>query len=328
MHGTMPLKNFNFLRTEHPEEIHQHMQSQLRDHDLSFKGSNVRIDFFHNKFEFVSSSINAIDYGLSHGKTIIDIPPSEGAYLLQISLSGHADISLMDQSFRVDPSCIFVCGPNQEIRQELSNDYRHMSVKIEKTLLESILREEVQSTSVPLQFVPQPLPITDSTIALTSLIGSICATLDMATGCCETRQSRRAMDSLIARLLLCSLPHNYSDEYNGCRSLAAPYYVRRAEEYINQNLANHISLEDLVEICGVSGRSLYNGFKRFRATTPMRFLKDRRLAAARDRLKTMDPSRESVTAIALDCGFTHLSRFAQDYRQMFGELPSETGRKG
>lgn len=323
----IPLNRFNSLHTACPEEIHRHMQSQLREHKLSFDGHDVHVNFCHNKFELIASSINAIDYGLSHGRTIIDIPPSEGAYLLQISLSGSAELRLKEQAFAIDPSCIFICGPDEEIHQQLSHDYQHISVKIERTLLETLLRQEVQAGSSPLQFRPEPLPITAGTMALTSLIQSICTTLDTDADSYEARQSRRAMDCAIAQLLLCTVPHNYSVAYHGNHSFVAPYYVRRAEEYIRTNLADCISLENLVEICGISGRSLYNGFKRFRDTTPMRFLKDRRLEAAHQRLRIMDPTFESVTEIALDCGFTHLSRFAQDYKQMFGELPSETAKK-
>ena len=34
--------------------------------------------------------------------------------------------------------------------------------------------------------------------------------------------------------------------------------------------------------------------------------------------------RETVTAIALRWGFTHLARFSGQYRARFGELPSQT----
>jgi len=34
----------------------------------------------------------------------------------------------------------------------------------------------------------------------------------------------------------------------------------------------------------------------------------------------------SVTEVALNCGFSHLSRFAACYRERFGHLPRETAR--
>lgn len=33
---------------------------------------------------------------------------------------------------------------------------------------------------------------------------------------------------------------------------------------------------------------------------------------------------ETVTSIAIECGFDHPSRFARGYRELFGETPSRT----
>jgi AraC family transcriptional regulator, ethanolamine operon transcriptional activator len=55
-------------------------------------------------------------------------------------------------------------------------------------------------------------------------------------------------------------------------------------------------------------------------------VKSVRLTAARRALQ--DPSATtSVTDVALQRGFFHLGRFAHDYRELFGESPSETLRR-
>ena len=38
-------------------------------------------------------------------------------------------------------------------------------------------------------------------------------------------------------------------------------------------------------------------------------------------------SGETVTTIAIDCGFVHLGEFSRDYRNRFGETPLETLRR-
>jgi transcriptional regulator GlxA family with amidase domain len=48
-----------------------------------------------------------------------------------------------------------------------------------------------------------------------------------------------------------------------------------------------------------------------------------RLERARERLLKPGPT-DTVTSIALDCGFAHLGRFPAAYRIAFGELPAET----
>jgi AraC-like DNA-binding protein len=58
----------------------------------------------------------------------------------------------------------------------------------------------------------------------------------------------------------------------------------------------------------------------------MRLLRQARLAQARSELAAARP-RTTVTTVALDYGFNHLSRFAQQYARHFGESPSETLRR-
>ena len=77
---------------------------------------------------------------------------------------------------------------------------------------------------------------------------------------------------------------------------------------------------------GVSARSLHAGFRRFRDATPMGYLKNYRLAMARKALKAGGQGGVSVTNVALACGFTHLSKFARDYHERYGERPSDTLR--
>jgi transcriptional regulator GlxA family with amidase domain len=52
-----------------------------------------------------------------------------------------------------------------------------------------------------------------------------------------------------------------------------------------------------------------------------------RLERARERLLAACPA-DTVTSIALDCGFAHLGRFPATYRTAFGELPTETLAQG
>jgi AraC family ethanolamine operon transcriptional activator len=52
-----------------------------------------------------------------------------------------------------------------------------------------------------------------------------------------------------------------------------------------------------------------------------------RLTEARRLLLTGDPRVATVTSAAAQAGFWHMAQFAQDYRNMFRELPSQTLRR-
>jgi AraC-like DNA-binding protein len=96
--------------------------------------------------------------------------------------------------------------------------------------------------------------------------------------------------------------------------------VRRAEAYIRSNVARDIRLEDIARDAGVSVRTLQTSFRRDRHVTPMQYLRNLRLDAARERLL----AGSSVSEAALDAGFSHQGRFAHYYRGRFGHSPSST----
>jgi AraC-like DNA-binding protein len=82
-------------------------------------------------------------------------------------------------------------------------------------------------------------------------------------------------------------------------------------------------LADIVAVSGIAGRTLTQHFRRFRTTTPMRYLRRARLDRVRAALQRAEPEE-----IALRCGFGHLGRFSAEYRKAYGELPSQTlGRR-
>jgi transcriptional regulator GlxA family with amidase domain len=125
-------------------------------------------------------------------------------------------------------------------------------------------------------------------------------------------------------LVLTDLPHSYSARLPTGDTPLAPRYIRLVEDYIDAHLADPIGLDDLLAVAGSSARTLQTGFLRYRGTTPMRFLRDRRLDHARTEILRRPGVR--VTDIAVECGFSHLGRFAQQYCARFGEPPSRTRR--
>lgn len=51
------------------------------------------------------------------------------------------------------------------------------------------------------------------------------------------------------------------------------------------------------------------------------------LNEARNRLLRLPNRPGAVADVAMECGFEHLGRFSESYRNLFNELPSETLRK-
>ena len=85
-----------------------------------------------------------------------------------------------------------------------------------------------------------------------------------------------------------------------------------------------VSIEELTRAANVSERSLRSIFLEYVGLPPRRYLIIRRLHLARQILRRRMPDRTGVTEAAAQCGFWHFGRFANEYRQLFGELPSQT----
>ena len=106
---------------------------------------------------------------------------------------------------------------------------------------------------------------------------------------------------------------------------AAPRDVKRAIDYIEANLAAPVRLSDIVAASDVPGRTLLKHFERFRGVSPMEYLRAARFEAVRQALQD-EGTGDTVADVATAWGFSHMGRFATEYRKRFGERPSETRR--
>ncbi|MCC4909423.1 AraC family transcriptional regulator [Microbacterium sp. cx-59] len=135
-------------------------------------------------------------------------------------------------------------------------------------------------------------------------------------------------EALMAGLLVAS-PHAFRDELAHPGDAAGPGAIRRAIAYVDSSpTVTSLAVPELAAVVGVSVRALQIGFRRALDTTPLAYLRQRRLTLARRELERASAPEISVAQIADRCGFAHHGRFATDYRRRFGESPVETLRRG
>ena len=130
-------------------------------------------------------------------------------------------------------------------------------------------------------------------------------------------------ETALMHTLLGELPHSLSARLHARLPEVSPRAVRRAKEYIEAHLGEAISVEHIADACGLCVRSLQAAFRQHTGQTPMAFLRELRLQAVHRQLLQAAPGT-TVTAVALQYGFAHLGRFAQDYARRFGEAPHLT----
>jgi len=102
--------------------------------------------------------------------------------------------------------------------------------------------------------------------------------------------------------------------------------VERVRRFIHEHLAETMTLAELCQHAHLQARSLEYGFRDLVGLSPFKYIKMMRLAEVRRRLQMSNPAERSVSELALDCGFCHLSQFAADYKRVFLESPSATRR--
>jgi AraC family ethanolamine operon transcriptional activator len=103
--------------------------------------------------------------------------------------------------------------------------------------------------------------------------------------------------------------------------------IQRALELLEDNVAKAISIRDLCVQTGVSERTLRNVFLEQFGVGPIRLLQARRMCAVRAELLQASPGGVRISEVARRYGVWDLSTFGQHYKQLFGELPSQTLRR-
>ncbi|MBD8480365.1 helix-turn-helix domain-containing protein [Pseudomonas coleopterorum] len=123
--------------------------------------------------------------------------------------------------------------------------------------------------------------------------------------------------------LLESAPHNHSYTLANSKCRIYPKYVSRAIDFMHYNADKPILISDIAEYSHTSSRNLQIGFKKYKDTTPMRFLRMIRLSKVRDEIIS-GCGVETWQAIALKWGFNDLMLFKKYYQQAYHELPDQT----
>lgn len=142
------------------------------------------------------------------------------------------------------------------------------------------------------------------------------------------RPTHHALEQFVLTSLLTGHPHNYSRWLDNPGALRRPTrLVDRAVHHMHDRCDDlSLTVLDVARGLGVSLRTLQLAFQRDRDESPSACLRDIRLRQVRTKLQH-GSSGDTVTDLALAHGFFHLGRFAQHYRQRFGESPSATLRR-
>lgn len=147
------------------------------------------------------------------------------------------------------------------------------------------------------------------------------------------RESPGLLDEPAARQSLASAVQSnlatmiVGDGGHGARQQLDPsrrwHVIAAAREILTSRPHQPVAVGELCRRLNLSRRSLQYCFEEELGLSPVVFLRALRLNGVRRALRSAD----SVTDAATQWGFWHFGHFSNDYKELFGELPSQTLRR-
>lgn len=317
------------FRSRSPQAAQRELCRAITAHDLRWGHGAVETALF--RHELGGVSVMALRYGAE-----VEVRPQafRDFTLVQMPLQGMAQFESDGVAVGVSPGEVAVLSPQRSARLLWQRDCEQLIVKVPHRLLSAVLADARAARPHGLSGVeptaslnlPPAFKLSEPLIHTWQGLVQQCLNLPgQEAGSVLHPLWLQQFERMVALFLLSHQPAVVAPPpESALPALPRTDAVRleRLERYLQQNLGASITLESLARAAGVSQRSLHLICQRCYGLSPMSWLRQRRLDAARQALLA-DPER-SVTEVALECGFTHLGRFSAYYRERFGELPSDT----
>jgi AraC family ethanolamine operon transcriptional activator len=220
----------------------------------------------------------------------------------------------------VDASKLLLCPPGSELNGYLSTNYGWTSLvtppewinAIEKTTSRTNLAQARSCMAIK----TNPEKLADLRQAIASIVRPADIPRDTLANDWLITDVRNALGAALSSI---DAPRTkVVSQISGHFILA-----KRAECYMRERIIEPISVDDMCVAMRVSRRYLEYAFANACGTSPSRYLRLLRLHHVRRHLKASG-GRTTVTNEAFRVGFNHLSLFATQSKNAFGECPSVT----
>ena len=316
--GTVELLNF---KTTNPEEL----QSIISQEFTTIEHVEpMGKEFYADYRAYTVGQLVITRDKFPHGISVIPIPGEKWLFL-EIPLRGQIQLSYRGKDISVDHNSTCLIATDEPIHYRFQENTSHTTVGIDRRMLNAYAQKLVnRQEEREFTFHPQLLWTTPEAASFRRYLEFISQELVQGGSLFNSPLIATEIQNTIFSMLLTLSDNNYLPLEKQLEEACLPAYVRQARDYIEAHLSDPVSLADITAAAGVHVTTLLKGFKQHYEISPIAYLKQKRLEAAHKALLAAEPLTTSVTEVATQWGFFHLGRFARDYRQLFGELPSET----
>jgi AraC-like DNA-binding protein len=278
-------------------------------------------------FGAMSTMLGYVEYGTDVTVAVRKEEPLS-RYSLSLPVVGHQELSAHGKHWLSDENQGLIVSPDDTQDLEISGNCRKVHVAISRSaihhVLETMLRRPVDA---PIVFHPEMDATTGDQASWWRMVKFLIGELGRTSPELVRLYMSSEFEITLLKTLLLSQPNNYSCSLADALERTTPHYVAKARNFIHENARDPITLDDIERAAGVLRPKLFEGFKQYLGCPPMGYLRKYRLESVRDELSSSKQVR-SVSVTATGWGVTHLGRFSIEYKEMFGESPSDTLKRG
>jgi AraC-like DNA-binding protein len=280
----------------------------------------------------LDAQFNGIDLGqiaiiyLTFASDItIEPEKTDQFFIVQTTLEGSSTTTNGEFSITTSRNDILIIDPSVYTKISFTPGCAHLVLKIERKLLEAKLQTLLkQHLSEAVKFNHLSVDNDVSKQSWIDTMNFLCQFYEKPYSAGITASDIVASHvDMVTSTLLNMQKHNYHDKLNVDNSVTTPRHVRRACDYIEQNIKEKITLYSLCEKVGVSQRTLQTGFKKYLGQSPTEFIRNRRLHYIHAALNE-GKGKTNVSRIMWEFGVNNPGLWANIYKERYGCYPSDT----
>ena len=293
------------------------LETTYRD-TLDFQYDGLRLPNKH-------MTIGCIQYGANVAINISQLK----AYSISLPLNGKQSLNIRGEHYQSDQSNGLIVSNNDFQDLFIDKDCKKLQVVIPEQSMQLVL-SDLLSHPVHESIIFNP----NMDLALDQMIGAWWSNIQnfmlvksQYTDFYGLRMFSEDYENFLIKALLLSQENNFSEALRDLSSQEVPVFIRNVKKFMIDHAHEMLSIEMILRVAGVSKSKLYDQFQYHYGMSPLVFLKKHRLQKVYKILSSSQQQDISISKVAYDWGFSHLSRFSQEYREEFGENPSETKAK-
>jgi hypothetical protein len=262
-----PLDNFPLVRSRNVDEVREALTRVYARPTLKIADSYKTINAVMNDCRLQHVALAFGTYG-----TAVEVQyPATERFMLALPSCGGGELVTRKTRVTLVPGTSATVSPDNGFSGRYGADYEFMMLKIDaQALTRKLVTLTGATINEPLRMDPRIVTSRSETRILHEYLPMLAGTLSTAAAAMPAWWIGQT-EQLLMVMFLCSHQHNYSHLLEQQPLDAAPSQVRRAEEYIEANPENPVTLEELAEVSGVSAFSLFRAFRKIRGYSPLEF---------------------------------------------------------